>query len=142
MGSDGVTGLLLDTHAWLWLVAADPALKASTREEVEAAAAASSLYLSPISMWEVALKHSRGKLALDRPVRDWLTYAANLPGLQLAAITPAIAAECAALPQAFHGDPADRLIAATARTEGLRLITHDDALLKLADRGLFQAIAT
>ena len=137
-----MTGLLLDTHVWLWLVAGEASVKPSARAEIETSARADMLYLSPISMWEVALKHSRGKLALDRPIREWLAHAANLPGLQLAAITPAIAAECASLPEAFHGDPADRIVAATARAEGLRLVTHDKALLKLADRGLFQALAT
>ena len=137
-----MTGLLLDTHAWIWLVFADPYLKPSVRAEIEVVSHASMLYLSPISMWEVALKHSRGKLTLDRPLREWLAHAASLPGMQLAAITPAIAAECASLPAAFHGDPADRIVAATARTEGLRLVTHDKALLKLAGRGLFQALAT
>ena len=137
-----MTGLILDTHAWLWLVFAEPYLKAPARAEIEAVALAGMLYLSPISMLEVALKHSRGKLSLDRPIREWLAHAASLPGLQLAAITPAIAAECASLPAGFHGDPADRIVAATARAEGLRLVTHDKALLKLADRGLFQALAT
>lgn len=137
-----MTPILLDTHSWIWLVFADPLLKPAVRPFIEAAASTGTLFVSPISMWEIALKHSRGKLQLERPIRDWLAYAAELPGLRIAQITPSIAAECASLPTAFHGDPADRIIAATARSEGLTLITHDKALLKLADRGLFKAIAT
>jgi len=134
--------LLIDTHVWLWLVLADPQLKPPVRLILEQASLAGQIFLSPISMWEIALKHSRGKLQLDRPIREWLTQAARLPGMHLAQITPAIAAECAELPAAFHGDPADRLIAATARSEGLTLITHDTKLLKLASRGFLKAIAT
>ena len=137
-----MTPILLDTHSWVWLVAADPLLKLAVRPFIEAAASTNTLFVSAISMWEIALKHSRGKLSLDRPIRDWLAHAANLPGLQIAQITPSIAAECASLPPAFHADPADRIIAATARSNGFTLVTHDKALLKLAGRGFFQAIAT
>ncbi|MEO8735708.1 MAG: type II toxin-antitoxin system VapC family toxin [Edaphobacter sp.] len=137
-----MTPLLLDTHVWLWLVFAEPYITPPALAALEAAAAANLLWISPISMWEIALKHSRGKLALDRPVREWLIHAATLPGLQLAPITPSIAAECAELPSAFHGDPADRLLAATARSEGLTLVTHDKALIHLAKQGYFQVMPT
>ncbi len=134
--------LLIDTHIWLWIISEAPYIKSSVQEALESAAAEQSLYLSPISMWEVALKHSRGRLALDRPVRQWLAHASTIPGLQLAPITPAVAAESAELPPEFHGDPADRIIAATARSEGLTLVTHDKALLQLARQGCFRALAT
>ena len=137
-----MTPLLIDTHVLLWLVFADPQLKPSVRLLLQEASLANQIFLSPISMWEIALKHSRGKLQLDRPIREWLTQATQLPGMHLAQLTPAIAAECAELPAAFHGDPADRIIAATARSEGFTLITHDSKLLKLANRGFLKAIAT
>lgn len=137
-----MTPLLLDTHVWLWLTSAQPDIKPFVIEALETAAASNLLWISPISMWEVALKHSRGKLALDRPVRDWLIHASTIPGLQLAPITPSIAAECAELPSAFHGDPADRILAATARSEGLTLVTHDRALIHLARQGYFQVMPT
>ena len=134
--------LLIDTHVWLWIVFAEPFIKSSTLEVIEQASFEQTLFVSPISMWEIALKHSRGKLYLDRPVRDWLAHASNIPGLSLAQITPSIAAECAELPPAFHGDPADRIIAGTARAEGFTLVTHDKALLQLAKQGYFKALAT
>lgn len=137
-----MTPLLLDTHIWLWLVFAEPYIRPTALEALEAAAASNLLWVSPISMWEIALKHSRGKLALDRPVREWLIHATTLPGLQLASITPSIAAECAELPPDFHGDPADRILAATARSEGLTLVTHNKALIHLARQGYFQVMPT
>ncbi len=137
-----MTPLLLDTHVWLWLVFAEPFIKPPALEALELAAASNLLWVSPISMWEIALKHSRGKLYLDRPVRDWLVHAAAIPGLQLAPITPSIAAECAELPAAFHGDPADRILAATARSEGFTLVTHDKALISLARQDYFKVLVT
>jgi len=134
--------LLLDTHIWVWLTSAQPEIKPSVVEALELAGTSNQLFLSPISMWEVALKHSRGKLELDRPIRDWLAHASMIPGLQIAPITTSIAAECAELPPAFHSDPADRIIAATARSEGLTLVTHDKALIHLARQGHFQVLAT
>ncbi len=137
-----MTPLLLDSHVWLWLVFAEPYIKPPVMSALELASASNLLFLSPISMWEIALKHSRGHLALDRPVRDWLIHATTLPGLQLTSITPSIAAECAELPVAFHGDPADRIIAATARSEGLTLVTHDTTLIHLGKQGYFKFLAT
>ena len=132
--------MLLDTHSWIWLVGDDPLLAKTARREI--LNHADTLFLSPISLWEIALKSSRGKLELDLPLRSWLQRAVDLTGVHLAPITTEIACTCAELPPEFHGDPADRIIAATARAEGLTLLTHDDKLLNLAKKGYFKAIAT
>ena len=134
--------LLIDTHVLVWIVFAEPHIKSSTLEAIEEASMDHSLFLSPISLWEIALKHSRGKLNLDRPIRDWLHHALSIANLNLVPITPSIAAECAELPSTFHGDPADRIIAATARAEGFTLVTHDKILLQLSRQGYFKTLAT
>ena len=134
--------MLLDTHSWIWLVGDDPRLGRSARREILKHSTGESLFLSPISLWEVALKSSRGRLELDLPLRSWVQRAMDLTGVHLAPITAEIACSCAELPSDFHGDPADRLIAATARAEGLILLTHDDKLLRLAKQGYFKALAT
>lgn len=134
--------VLLDTHAWFWLTTDDPKLNLAARREIEKAHTAQSIFMSSISLWELALKHSRGKLELDRPIRPWLRQALKTSETRLISMDVEIAAACAELPEAFHGDPADRIIAATARSEGLRLVTHDKKLLALAKQGFFQAIAT
>lgn len=134
--------ILLDTHVWLWLSDDQPALGKPARHAIEAALKEDTLYLSPISLWEVALKSSRGKLVLDRPLRPWMLKTLELTRVRLFPISASIACDCAELPPEFHGDPADRIIAATARCEGLTLITHDKALLQLAKHGFFKAIAT
>jgi PIN domain nuclease of toxin-antitoxin system len=134
--------VLLDTHTWIWLVGDDPRLGSAARDAIRNDHAASSLYLSQISLWEIALKSSRGKLSLDLPLRAWLLRSIQLTGVHLTEISPDVACGCAELPADFHGDPADRLIAATARVEGMTLLTHDRALLALAKRGFFNALAT
>lgn len=133
---------LLDTHAWFWLVTGDEQLNARAQRVIEEADQTRSLYLSPISLWEIALKHSRGKLETDRPIRPWLHNALSATGVTLLSIDVEITAACAELPASFHGDPADRIIAATARHHGMQLVTHDKKLLSLARRGFLQAIAT
>ena len=133
---------LLDTHAWFWLVTGDDQLNGQARAAIERADQTRSLCLSPISLWEIALKHSRGKLETDRPIRPWLHNAIAATAIKLISIDVEIAAACAELPSSFHGDPADRIIAATARHHGMHLVTHDRKLLSLARRGFLQALAT
>jgi PIN domain nuclease of toxin-antitoxin system len=134
--------ILLDTHIWLWILSGESRLSNSARTTITSARLQNSLYLSPISMWEIALKAFRGKLKLDRPTREWLPRAIVSSGIQITPITSDVAAESGELPPEFHGDPADRIIAATARNEGFTLITHDKQLLGLAKQGYFKALAT
>jgi PIN domain nuclease of toxin-antitoxin system len=134
--------ILLDTHSWIWLAGDDRELGKAARREILKAASGTGLFLSPISLWEIALKSSRGKLELTLPLRSWVQRALALTRVELAPISTEIACSCAELPPEFHGDPAGRIIAATARSEGLTLVTHDDKLLELAKKGYFKAIAT
>ena len=133
--------MLLDTHVWFWYVMQVPRLRAATLKIIEQAEADGALYLCPISLWELTLKVSQGTVHLDLPVRLWLHRAITLSGIHLTEITIDVACECADLPSAFHGDPGDRLIASTARNEGMTLITHDKNLLRLARQGYFKAVA-
>lgn len=134
--------LLIDTHVWLWLASGAPYISPAALGAVREAAAASTLYLSQISMWEIALKASRERIELDRPLRQWMHKALDFPGLLIAPISADVAIGSAELPSGFHGDPADRIIAATARVEGLTLVTHDKKLLQLSKRGFLKALPT
>lgn len=78
---------------------------------------------------------SKGRLALDRDVGDWVQSAAHLPGIRLEPITPEIAVASTRLPWEMHADPADRLIAATARHLGATLITMDQEMLGFGAAG-------
>jgi PIN domain nuclease of toxin-antitoxin system len=116
--------LLLDTHAWIWWASESPKLSRRART---AAAKAARLGVSAISCWEVAMLVKKGRLELDRDVETWISQALALPRVELVAISPAIAVAAASFDR-FHGDPADRLIAASALAEGARLVTRDEGI--------------
>ena len=86
--------------------------------------------LSAISCWEVAKLVEKGRLALDRPVLDWLRLALGYPGVELLPLSAEIAAASVDLPGEFHRDPADQIIVATARIYGCRLLTSDRKILE------------
>jgi PIN domain nuclease of toxin-antitoxin system len=81
-------------------------------------------------VWEIGMLESKGRLLLNLPCEAWVREALKTPGLTLAPLTPEIAVDSTRLPGAFHGDPADRIIVATARRLGARLLTRDRKLLE------------
>ena len=84
---------------------------------------------------------SRGRAALGRPLAQWITEAVSAPGLSIEPLLPQTAVEACSLPEAFHRDPADRLIVATARVANATLMTRDQRILDYAARGHLTAIA-
>jgi PIN domain nuclease of toxin-antitoxin system len=128
-----IGALLLDTHCWIWLqdgrmdkfsAAGKSAIRRATRDR--------DLLVSVISVWEVGLLDSKGRISLTMDCERWITEALATPGLQLAPLTPAIALHSTRLPGEFHGDPADRILVATARMEGAQLLTKDQRILDYA----------
>ena len=124
---------LLDTHVLIWWLQDDGPLSPRQRQTLGAADGSSPLRVSDISLWEVATLHSLGRIQLTLPLREWLAKAVAPPLVRRHGISPAIAAEVAALPDSFHRDPADRILVATARVLGATLLTHDRHIL---DSGL------
>lgn len=118
---------LLDTHVLVWWIAGVARLRASERR-VLARSATAPVLVSDVTLWEIAMLVERGRLSLGRPVREWLEEATAEPHVRLVRITPAVAAEVAALPTTLQADPADRILIATARVHGATLITHDHAI--------------
>ena len=116
---------LLDTHAWVWWVDRDVRLGMRTIEALDRLPPDNRPSLCDISLWEVAMLVERGRLSFGVPLADWLAAAAHPNSVRLVGVSPAIAAEVAALPKRFHRDPADRLIVATCRVLGLPLVTRD-----------------
>jgi PIN domain nuclease of toxin-antitoxin system len=116
---------LLDTHVWVWWMIGDPRLPPRERKALDDLPSGQRPKLCDISLWEVALLVQLDRLRLDGPLEDWLRIAAAPATVEILPITAAVVAEMNRLPRSFHQDPADRLIAATARTAGLPLATHD-----------------
>ena len=67
-------------------------------------------------------------------IRTWVRTALTKPGISLAQLTPEIAIESSHLPGELHGDPADRILAATARVIGATLLTKDRRLIEYSRR--------
>ena len=129
MGICQVNLVLLDTHVWVWLLNGDRKLNPKALKAIEQSLADEAVLLSAISPWEVAMLVSKGRLTLDRDVGEWVSAAVSITGIRVEPITPEIAVASTRLPGAIHPDPADRLIAATARHLGALLITDDRLLL-------------
>ena len=133
--------LLLDTHVWLWLVAGSRELSMQIRHTIDRALGSGTLRIAAISLWEIAMLASRGRIVLGKSIGLWLDEALADPGPTVDPLSPQIAIESSALPEAFHRDPADRLIVATARVANATLITRDRRILDYAARGHLTAIA-
>jgi PIN domain nuclease of toxin-antitoxin system len=116
---------ILDTHAWLWWVAEPARLGRAARRTVETA---KRIGVPAICCLEVATLAIRGRITLDRPILEWLNDALAASHTELISLTPAIAVKAAELPAAFPGDPADRLIVATAIVEAGALVTKDERI--------------
>lgn len=113
--------LILDTCALVWLVADDERLSMTARKEIEAAEL---VFVSPISAWEVSLKAARGGLELPLPPLEWFNRALVAHHLVLANLSVEIMVAANQLPW-HHRDPANRFIIATAKQEGLAIVTAD-----------------
>ncbi len=141
MGSGPVDLHLLDTHVWIWLVNGGPeGLLLAATDAIRRASAESALAVSAISVWEVAMLESKGRLQLHMDCIEWVSETTRRAGLRIIPLSPEIAVASTRLPGDLHGDPADRIIAATARREGAILVTRDRALLGYAAQGHLRAI--
>ena len=132
--------LLLDTHVWLWLEEGSDQLVADTRHVISTALGAGLLRIAAISLWELALLASRGRVVLAKPIDVWLGEALADPGPIIEPLSTKVATESCELPDRLHRDPADRMIVATARVTNAALMTRDRRILDYAARGHLTAI--
>jgi PIN domain nuclease of toxin-antitoxin system len=116
--------IVLDTHAWLWWLSGTARLGRVAGRRIDEA---DTIGVPAICCFEVAAAVHRGRLALDRGVLDWLDAALATPRVALLPLTPRVAVRASSL-IGFHGDPADRLIVATALEAGSALVTRDGAI--------------
>ena len=121
--------IVLDTHAWLWWVSAPARLGRLARRQIEQAR---KLGIPAICCLEIATLAARGRIGLDRPVLAWLHESLAQPDVDLPPLTPAVSVKAAELPTDFPGDPADRLIVATAILESAMLVTKDHRIQQYA----------
>lgn len=128
--------LLLDTHLWIWMVE-DRHVQIAPRvvDEMGRASARGHLLVSAISVWEVSMLQAKGRITLSLELEEWVRRGLTAPGVRLADLSPEILIESTRLPGSVHGDPADRMLIATARRTGATLVTRDAAILAYAREG-------
>jgi PIN domain nuclease of toxin-antitoxin system len=134
--------VLLDTCAIIWMVQEQP-MGSAALSAIRRAAAVGSLLVSPVSAWEVGLLATRRRQPLTfRPTPVmWMERLLARPGIRPAPLLHLVAVSAASLPGELHGDPADRLLIATARELGVPLVTRDRRILDYASQGHVDAIA-
>ena len=137
MASRELKAVLLDTHTLVWLVHGDEQLSLAARRRIESAAA---VWVSAISAWEIGMLVAKGRLQLSRDVKEWIDEVLALPGVHVAPVGVEVAVASTRLPGEFHGDPADRIIVATARHLGATLVTADDKVLAWGGQGHAQVV--
>jgi PIN domain nuclease of toxin-antitoxin system len=119
---------VLDTQAWLWSVLDHPRLSRRARAALGALPAPERIGIAAISVKEAAWHLAHGRIVVDErfgPWPLWLRTAVSSPHLEVLPLTVDVAIESEQLGDSFSADPADRLIAATARVHDLTLITSD-----------------
>ena len=120
--------VLLDTHIWVWWLTSGSPLAHAERNSLDAKAAHRELFLPAISLWEAQVLHAKRRLELPLPFAEWLARATDERMISVLPLSVEVVLALDALPASFHGDPADRLIVATARAHALPLATHDAAI--------------
>ena len=124
--------LLLDTHVWINYQAFSRALRPAAEEVIDEAVTHNAVFVSVISIWEIAMLERAGRINLNGGAHAWTQEALSKPGIFLLPLLPEIAIDSVYLPELMHKDPADRILVASARIEKLTLVTSDKALLAFA----------
>ncbi|HEY3354891.1 MAG TPA: type II toxin-antitoxin system VapC family toxin [Polyangia bacterium] len=125
--------LVLDTHAWIWLTSDPDRLSAAARRALRKDRRAA---IAAISCWEVAMLAAHRRIELDRDPLLWMEQSLRDQAIEVLPLTPAVAVISSQL-DSLHGDPADRLIVATALSVGASLVTRDE---KIRDAGILKTV--
>ncbi len=120
--------IVLDTHAWIWWVSNPDFLSDKAKQTIDEAVTNRNVLISSISVWEVAILVSRGRLKLTMNPDDWVAASEALPFFDFVPVSNSIALKSVQLPGILHNDPADRIIIATAISMGAVLVTKDEKI--------------
>ncbi len=121
--------IVLDTHVLVWWVDGEtkkPSRKA--RQALEQHAKGNELMVSSITFFEITTLECRGRVRFKIHASEWLTQVRRLPEYRIEPLADEVAERAGQFGDAFPGDPADRMIAATALLHDVSLVTHDERL--------------
>jgi PIN domain nuclease of toxin-antitoxin system len=118
--------ILLDTHTLVWLRVEPAKLSLTASEEIRAARQKDGLAISAITLWELAWLATHGRLQVTGTVDAFVEKIVST--LVIRPITTRVAVLANQLPSTYPGDPSDRIIGATAMSEGIPLVTKDRAI--------------
>lgn len=137
-----MSGVLLDTHALIWIVLGS-AIRKQAEEAVITASAGRGLKISAATAWEIGVICRKPSLAvvIGRDARRWFTSAVEVTRAHLLPLNADLMLDVGTLPDLTHRDPVDRMLIATARAHDLTLVTRDQAILDYAALGHVRAIA-
>jgi len=122
--------VLLDTHYWIWWLTPQSPLREAERAAIDRSAERVELYVAAVSLWEAQMLHTKQRLELPISFAEWLSRAADPAMISVLPLDVDVVLALDELPESFHGDPADRLIVATARAHGMPLATRDRNIRK------------
>jgi PIN domain nuclease of toxin-antitoxin system len=119
--------VLLDTHVWIWTQEQPERLGPRTNRLLVGKEHEN--WVCPISTLEIARLAAVGDIRLSMPLSQWIAQSMTELSAQTASLSHEVAMEAYALPSPFHRDPADRLLVAAARQNGLTVVTADARIL-------------
>ena len=117
--------ILLDTHVLLWLCLEPKRLSQPASAAIRKALSSGGVAIASITLWEIAMLIALGRLSAKGTPDGWIMGLVKTSGVVVKELTPIVAVLATQFPDEFSADPADRLIAATAKAEGFALVTKD-----------------
>ncbi|MCO6185602.1 type II toxin-antitoxin system VapC family toxin [Rhizobium sp. L1K21] len=130
---------IFDTCCLLFLSQPGISIEPDARQALKVAGGG--FHVSAISAWEIGLLVAKGRLNLTRPPLEWFNMFVEDRSMNVLEVTPSILVGSSFLPEPLHGDPADRIIIATAREYDLKIITRDKAILAYGAAGHVKTLA-
>ncbi|NRB11565.1 MAG: type II toxin-antitoxin system VapC family toxin [Rickettsiaceae bacterium] len=131
--------LILDTHVLLWYVEGIQ-LKNNIINLIDSKRHLGKVFISSISIWEIALLSIKGKIVFSIPVKEWIDQVLSTLELKIIELKHNILIESCELLNYPHKDPADRMIIASARETNAHLLTADKKIIDYHKQGYLKAV--